>query len=242
MVVGGTCRGTVAATCAAAPTATASSRALMRSATTGTMRFSGHANLETRSPCGSQGRSGAAAAWCRPVVAAASSCARVGESRIARSIWNSRASQPEPSAGHYCVALTTSEKLVCRSRALFVGRRGCGGAAAAGLREASGLGVATTTFGPRRVLRGDGMDCAMPHLMDTAPFRGVCQAPSRVRDARDLSVPMAFFGFGKSRLPEVVQVGFPRAVPVHFPPASLRMRIVPAKGRGRVLSVWGCIH
>jgi hypothetical protein len=56
-------------------------------------------------------------------------------------------------------------------------------------------------------LRGDEMDCAMPHLMDTVPFRGVCQAPSRGRDPRDLTVPMAFCGFGKSKLPEVVQVG-----------------------------------
>lgn len=46
--------------------------------------------------------------------------------------------------------------------------------------------------------------------MDTAPFRGVCQAPSfRVRDARDASVPMAFFGFGKNKLPEIVQAGDP---------------------------------
>lgn len=52
------------------------------------------------------------------------------------------------------------------------------------------------------------MDCAMPHLMDTAPFRGVCQAPSwRVRDTS--VVPMAFFGFGKNKLPDVVQAGDP---------------------------------
>lgn len=52
------------------------------------------------------------------------------------------------------------------------------------------------------------MDSLMPHLMDTAPFRGVCQAPSHVRAARDVMVPMAFFGYGKAKLPEVVQVGF----------------------------------
>lgn len=53
------------------------------------------------------------------------------------------------------------------------------------------------------------MDFAMSHLMDPAPFRGVCHAPSRVRDARDSTVPMAFFGFGKKQLPDVVQAGDP---------------------------------
>ena len=67
-------------------------------------------------------------------------------------------------------------------------------------------------FGGRRFLLlgggGGGMDSLMPHLMDTAPFRGVCQAPSHVRAAREVMVPMAFFGYGKAKLPEVVQVGF----------------------------------
>jgi len=53
------------------------------------------------------------------------------------------------------------------------------------------------------------MDSLMPHLMDTAPFRGVCQAPSHVRAAREVMVPMAFFGYGKAKLPEVVQAGDP---------------------------------
>ena len=71
-------------------------------------------------------------------------------------------------------------------------------------------------FGGRRFLLlgggggggGGRMDSLMPHLMDTAPFRGVCQAPSHVRAAREVMVPMAFFGYGKAKLPEVVQVGF----------------------------------
>ncbi|KAG0562342.1 hypothetical protein KC19_9G138800 [Ceratodon purpureus] len=203
-MVGGTCRCTVATATCTSP-ATASSLADVRSATTQTMR------LEARSHSGERQ---VGASWCRPVVAAASSC-RLGGSasgRRERSIWNSSATtQPHP-AGHYCAGVS-SEKLVCQSGACFVGRIGRGKGIGTGTGrggEGSSVGVVTTRFGGGRLLRGgDAMDCAMPHLMDTAPFRGVCQAPSRMREARDFSVPMAFFGFGKSKLPDVVQAGDP---------------------------------
>jgi hypothetical protein len=183
MAVGGACRGAgAAATCPLAATgaASASSRARMRAAATPTMRSAGRSHSGGELPA-------ASSSWSRPVVAAAaSSRCRLGE----KGSWTS--------AGHYCGVqqVRRGEKLVCHSGARFLGRGG---------RDETCL----CASGTRRLLcgRGDEMDCAMPHLMDTAPFRGVCQAPSRGRDPRDLTVPMAFFGFGKSKLPEVVQVG-----------------------------------
>lgn len=71
--------------------------------------------------------------------------------------------------------------------------------------------VSASWRGQRRAARwgriGRKMDLLMPHMIDTAPFRGVCQAPSHAQVARELVVPMSFFGYGKAKLPEVVQVG-----------------------------------
>ena len=134
----------------------------------------------------------AEALWCGPVGAAAAS-RRLGK-RWGRNSGHQAAGLQE----HYCA----SEGPVGHRSGGAVEARSFGGRSGRGRREEPCKRV-------RRLLRlrGDEMDCAMPHLMDTAPFRGVCQAPSRVRDARDLIVPLAFFGFGKSKLPEVVQVG-----------------------------------
>jgi hypothetical protein len=145
-----------------------------------------------------RGAMGAAATCPSAATGAASASSRGRASVAARShsggekgSWTSRGR----GAGHYCGVqqVRSSEKLVCHSGARFLGR--------GGRDETRRCGSGT------RRLRGDEMDCAMPHLMDTVPFRGVCQAPSRGRDPRDLTVPMAFCGFGKSKLPEVVQVG-----------------------------------
>lgn len=188
-MVGGTCRCTAAARSATSTIATGGSSRLSSATTTPTMRFTAGAPFETHSRSHSAFVapslcSSVRGSWCRPVVTAASSCGLGGgattrNSAGAATIW-----------GHYC----------CRVR--FGGRDG----RARGGEQRGVLRGGASLLGSGRLLRRDQMDFAMPHLMDTAPFRGVCQAPSRMRDARDTSVPMAFFGFGKSKLPDVVQV------------------------------------
>lgn len=113
------------------------------------------------------------------------------------SIWNS-------TLGNYWVRVPSSERIACYSGRVRLDRAG------RGRRGSSSVGREFGASRSRRLLQQrDGMDCAMLHLMDTAPFRGVSQAPSRVRDAGDSMVPMAFFRFGKSNLPDVVQAGDP---------------------------------
>lgn len=107
---------------------------------------------------------------------------------------------PRP-GNHWVRVSASSERLVCRDVLAHFDR------GARGRRGGMGEKRGFVTHRRSGLLRRDEMDFAMSHLMDPAPFRGVCHAPSRVRDARDSTVPMAFFGFGKKQLPDVVQVG-----------------------------------
>jgi hypothetical protein len=64
-----------------------------------------------------------------------------------------------------------------------------------------------------RTRLGSRMDLRMPHLVDTAPFCSVVQAPSSPSSHghantvhHPVTVPMSFFGYGKAKVPDVVQV------------------------------------
>jgi len=57
------------------------------------------------------------------------------------------------------------------------------------------------------------MDLQMPHLVDIAPFCSVVQAPSSPSSHGHANtvhhlviVPMSFFGYGKAKVRDVVQV------------------------------------
>ncbi len=57
------------------------------------------------------------------------------------------------------------------------------------------------------------MDLRMLHLVDIAPFCSVVQAPSSPSSHghantvhHPVTVPMSFFGYGKAKVPDVVQV------------------------------------
>ncbi|KAH8969907.1 hypothetical protein BDL97_02G058400 [Sphagnum fallax] len=67
-----------------------------------------------------------------------------------------------------------------------------------------------------RTRLGSKMDLRMPHLVDTAPFCSVVQAPSSPSSHghantvhHPVTVPMSFFGYGKAKVPDVVQAGDP---------------------------------
>lgn len=82
-----------------------------------------------------------------------------------------------------------------------------------------------------RTRLGSKMDLRMPHLVDIAPFCSVVQAPSSPSSHghantvhHPVTVPMSFFGYGKAKVPDVVQVqsqkksGYPCAFLMDPPP------------------------